>query len=87
MVALSNKGKFAWAKYLGTLLKLRTNENRTNENRTNQGLGVQNFFISQYERLENDSFLMDSFWIFGELSNDLKKVVQEGFEVVHFRAK
>ena len=37
---LSNKGKFAWTKYLGTLLKLRANENRTNENRTNQGPGV-----------------------------------------------
>ena len=37
---LSNKGKFAWTKYLGTLLKLCTNGKRTNKNRMNQGLGV-----------------------------------------------
>ena len=36
----SKKKKFACIKYLGTILKLRTNEKRTNENRTNQGPGV-----------------------------------------------
>ena len=37
---LSREGKFARTKYLGTLLKFRTNEKRTNQNRTNQGPGV-----------------------------------------------
>ena len=35
------KVKSAQTKYLGGVLKLRTNEKRTNENRTNQGPGVK----------------------------------------------
>ena len=36
----------ARTKYLGGVLKLRTNGKRTNENRTNQGLGVDSRAIS-----------------------------------------
>ena len=39
---MQTKIKSALIKYLGGVLKLRTNEKRTNENRTNQGPGVLN---------------------------------------------
>ena len=42
---LSNKEKFAWTKYLGTLLKLCTNEKPINENCMNEGSGV---FIKEW---------------------------------------
>ena len=37
---MQTRVKSALTKYLGGVLKLRTNEKCTNENRTNQGLGV-----------------------------------------------
>ena len=42
---LSNKGKFSWTKYLGTLLRLRTNEKRTNENRL--GVSIERLMNNQ----------------------------------------
>ena len=38
---MQTKVKSAGTKYLGGVLKLRTNEKCTNENRTNQGPGIE----------------------------------------------